>query len=123
MLIIVHQKVKVKDLLAVKDARLEELESKMTRLEELKSLTQLEKLVQNQETNQNRVAASMPTSCVDLRVIGHALSGFYTVMGTKQVESVFCDFTKLPSDLGKRSTWLNNYYKFYLCQEQLIYSN
>ena len=33
MLIIVHQKVKVKDLLAEKDARLEELESKMTRLE------------------------------------------------------------------------------------------
>ena len=50
-IIIFNEKVKVKDLLAVKDARLEELESKVTHLEELKSkVTRLEETVQKQET-------------------------------------------------------------------------
>ena len=43
----------------------------------------------------------MPKSCEDLWKIGHHLNGLYSVMGSKMVESVFCDFTKLPSDAGK----------------------
>jgi hypothetical protein len=44
-----------------------------------------------------------PTSCEDLLLIGHTLNGFYSVKGTKMIESVYCDFTKLPSDSGKYS--------------------
>jgi hypothetical protein len=43
----------------------------------------------------------MPKSCVDLWLIGHTLSGFYSVMGSVKMESVLCDFTKLPYDAGK----------------------
>jgi hypothetical protein len=44
--------------------------------------------------------AGLPTSCEDLGRIGHSLNGFYSVMGTKMMESVFCDFNKLPDDAG-----------------------
>ena len=47
------------------------------------------------------VVSGMPNSCADLWRIGHSLSGLYSVMGTKQVESVYCDFTKLPTDSGR----------------------
>ena len=43
----------------------------------------------------------MPTSCEDLWLIGHTLNGFYDVKGEKMMESVYCDFTKLPEDPGK----------------------
>jgi hypothetical protein len=42
-----------------------------------------------------------PSSCADLKIIGHTLNGFYSVMGLSKMESVYCDFTKLPSDAGK----------------------
>ncbi|KAI9561381.1 hypothetical protein GHT06_012338 [Daphnia sinensis] len=42
----------------------------------------------------------MPSSCEDLWRVGHSLSGLYSVMGTAKVESVYCDFTKLPNDAG-----------------------
>ena len=42
----------------------------------------------------------MPKSCRELRQIGHSLSGLYSVMGEKQVESVYCNFTKQPTDSG-----------------------
>ena len=42
-----------------------------------------------------------PKSCSDLWRIGYSLSGLYSVMGTKQVESVYCDFTKVPTDSGR----------------------
>jgi hypothetical protein len=49
-----------------------------------------------------QVAVSgMPSSCEDLWRMGHTLSGLYSVVGTKMVESVYCDFTKLPADTGK----------------------
>jgi hypothetical protein len=48
-----------------------------------------------------QVAVSgMPSSCQDLWSTGHILSGLYSVVGTSMVESVYCDFTKLPSDSG-----------------------
>ncbi|XP_046451016.1 uncharacterized protein LOC124199278 [Daphnia pulex] len=44
--------------------------------------------------------SGMATSCLDLWRIGHTLSGLYSVVGTNMVESVYCDFTKIPSDVG-----------------------
>ena len=35
-----------------------------------------------------------PSSCKDLRSIGHTLNGFYSVKGEKSVDMVFCNFTK-----------------------------
>jgi hypothetical protein len=52
--------------------------------------------------NQSAVAINgLPSSCDDLKIIGHTLNGFYSVMGLAMMESVYCDFSKLPSDLGK----------------------
>ena len=45
--------------------------------------------------------AGLPTSCEDLWLIGHSLNGFYSVKGTKMIESVYCDFTQLPSNESK----------------------
>ncbi|XP_046456495.1 uncharacterized protein LOC124203731 [Daphnia pulex] len=42
----------------------------------------------------------LPKSCQDLWLIGHTLNGFYSVMGSAKMESVYCDFTKLPDDAG-----------------------
>ncbi|KAK4004506.1 hypothetical protein OUZ56_006240 [Daphnia magna] len=44
--------------------------------------------------------AGMPSSCEDLWRVGHSLSGLYSVIGNAMVESVYCDFTKLPNDAG-----------------------
>jgi hypothetical protein len=43
----------------------------------------------------------LPSSCADLKIIGHTLNGIYSVMGSAKMESVYCDFTKLPGDAGK----------------------
>ncbi len=52
-------------------------------------------------TNESAVAISgLPSSCNDLKVIGHIWSGIYSVMGSSMIESVYCDFTKLPSAPG-----------------------
>ncbi len=45
--------------------------------------------------------SGMPRSCLDLWDRWHTSSGFYLVMGSTQVESVYCDFTKSPKDPGK----------------------
>jgi hypothetical protein len=60
--------------------------------------------------NQSAVAINgLPSSCNDLKIIGHTLSGFYSVIGSSMMESVYCDFTKLPSDAGK-------YTYFFFCK-------
>lgn len=46
------------------------------------------------------VAAPMPTSCRDLRRLGHAVNGFYSVLASTMIETIFCDFAKLPDDSG-----------------------
>jgi hypothetical protein len=46
----------------------------------------------------------MPTSCADLWRIGHTLSGLYSVKGVQMVESVYCDFSKLPDEAGINSS-------------------
>ena len=126
----------MKDLLATKDARLEELEAKVTQLETLElKVEELE--AENQKQDEKIVAlqkkmdeqplnslpsqfaihptgaddrsdktavatAAMPTSCADLRYLGHSINGLYLIMGTDKVETVFCDFTvPLPSDPSK----------------------
>lgn len=38
--------------------------------------------------------SKMPYSCGDLQQMGHASSGLYSVLGAKQIETVYCDFTK-----------------------------
>ena len=43
----------------------------------------------------------LPSSCSDLKLIGHTLNGFYSIVGSAVMESVFCDFSKLPSDPSK----------------------
>jgi hypothetical protein len=53
--------------------------------------------------NQSAVAINgLPSSCGDLKMMGHIWSGFYSVMGLAKMESVYCDFSKLPDDAGKR---------------------
>jgi hypothetical protein len=43
----------------------------------------------------------LSSSCSDLKMIGHSLNGFYSIVGSAMMESVFCDFSKLPSDACK----------------------
>ena len=52
--------------------------------------------------NKTAVAASgIPKSCADLRYLGHSASGLYLIMGTVKVETVYCDFSVLPSNTSK----------------------
>jgi hypothetical protein len=52
--------------------------------------------------NQSAVAINgLPSSCSDLREIGHIWSGIFSVMGLAKMESVYCDFTKPTGDAGK----------------------
>jgi hypothetical protein len=56
--------------------------------------------------NQSAVAINgLPSSCADLKMIGHIWSGIFSVMGSAKMESVYCDFTKLPDDEGKFFTF------------------
>ena len=53
-------------------------------------------------SNESAVAINgLPSSCNDLKMIGHTLNGFYSIAGSAMMESVYCDFSKLPSDPGK----------------------
>ncbi len=53
-------------------------------------------------SNQSAVAVNgLPSSCDDLKLIGHTLNGFYSIIGSAMMESVYCNFNKLPSDPGK----------------------
>lgn len=47
-----------------------------------------------------KVVDGMPTSCTELWQIGHVLSGLYLIRGVSQVETVYCDFSKLPTYQG-----------------------
>jgi hypothetical protein len=114
--------------LEAKDSQLKSLESKVIQLEstvtELKAKVQQQdslltsilreknertvatdsgsSLTSNNRNNQSTVAVNgLPSSCGDLKMIGHIWSGIYFVMGTAKMESVYCDFTKLPNDAGK----------------------
>jgi hypothetical protein len=63
--------------------------------------------------NQSAVSINgLPSSCGDLKMIGHIWNGIYFVMGTSMMESVYCDFTKFPEDAGKRFIIHYVYYEF-----------
>jgi hypothetical protein len=51
----------------------------------------------------------LPSSCGDLKLIGHTLNGFYSIVGATMMESVYCDFSKLPSDPSKFFFFAFNY--------------
>jgi chromosome segregation ATPase len=83
------------------------LENKVTELEN--KIAQQDSLLFNllQERNERTAAAAnqsavaingLPSSCADLKIIGHIWPGIYSVMGSAMMESVYCDFNKLPSD-------------------------
>ncbi|KAI9563557.1 hypothetical protein GHT06_011021 [Daphnia sinensis] len=40
----------------------------------------------------------MPTSCDDLKLIGHTKSGLYSVLGRNKVQTVYCDFATLAGE-------------------------
>jgi hypothetical protein len=49
--------------------------------------------------NQSAVSINgLPSSCDDLKIIGHTLNGFYFIAGSAMIEFIYCDFNKLPSD-------------------------
>ncbi len=83
------------------------LENKVTELEE--KIAQQDSLLFDllREKNERTAAAAnpsavaingLPTSCDDLKKIGHIWSGIYSIAGAKMIESVYCDFSKLPTD-------------------------
>ena len=97
--------------LKVKDVQMRDkttnLENKVTELED--KIAQQDSLLFDllQEKNERTAAAAngstvaingLPSSCGDLKKIGHIWSGFYSIKGAKMIESVYCDFSKLPSD-------------------------
>ncbi|XP_057370157.1 uncharacterized protein LOC130691260 [Daphnia carinata] len=52
------------------------------------------------------VLNGMPTSCQDLWRVGYVLSGLYSIKGSSnKVETVYCDFSKLPGDEGLQA-WI-----------------
>ncbi len=97
----------------VKDVQMRDkttnLENKVTELED--KIAQQDSLLFDllQEKNECTAAAAnpsavainaLPSSCGDLKIIGHTLNGFYSIAGSAMIESVYCDFNKLPSDPG-----------------------
>lgn len=40
----------------------------------------------------------LPTSCQDLWRTGHTISGFYSVLRSEEIETVFCDMTQAPGE-------------------------
>ncbi len=114
---------KLRQDLALKVIQLEaknvQLEVKIGKLEDkVKQQDSLIKSCFSREKNERTAAATdfvpivnnpsavsingLPSSCADLKSIGHTLNGFYSVIGSVKMESVYCDFTKLPDDAGKR---------------------
>ena len=65
-----------------------------------KNLKHFQELVGNKEfeffitdrTSEIVDIGQMPTSCSDLQRMGHKLSGFFSVKGSKKMEMVYCQF-------------------------------
>jgi hypothetical protein len=84
-----------------------EMREKVNELEE--KIAQQDSLLFDllQEKNERTAASAngsavaingLPSSCDDLKIIGHTLNGFYSIVGSAMMESVYCDFSKLPTD-------------------------
>jgi hypothetical protein len=52
-------------------------------------------------TSLRQGTTQLPKSCVDLKIMGHTLSGMFLIKGVKTVETVFCDFTLATTDPSK----------------------
>ncbi|KAI9563565.1 hypothetical protein GHT06_011029 [Daphnia sinensis] len=52
----------------------------------------------NDTKHQSRFINEMPSSCRDLKVIGHTLNGLYSIIGLQAVETVYCNFNKQLDD-------------------------
>lgn len=48
----------------------------------------------------NEVMNAIPSSCKDLKRIGHGLSGFYSIKGKNSIDMVHCNFAKPLADPG-----------------------
>jgi chromosome segregation ATPase len=99
--------VQIRDKLNELELRDVEMRQKVTELED--KIAQQDSLLFDllQEKNERTAAAAnqsavaingLPSSCGDLKMIGHIWSGFYSIAGSAMIESVYCDFSKLPSD-------------------------
>ena len=105
------------------ESKVTELEAKDVQMQnkmnesELKNVEMRDKIAQQdsllfdllQEKNERTAAAAnpsavaingLPSSCGDLKLLGHIWSGIYSIAGSAMMESVYCDFSKLPSDPG-----------------------
>ncbi|XP_046642707.1 uncharacterized protein LOC124327756 [Daphnia pulicaria] len=114
---------KMEQLVAAKDSRLESLELKVQHQEILEAkmirleteVTQMKaqairaqepRLLTAQQQSRNYINATslrqgttqLPKFCVDLKIMGHTLSGMFLIKGVKTVETVFCDFTLAATD-------------------------
>ncbi len=49
----------------------------------------------------------MPASCANLREIGHIKSGFYSIMGKRNMETVHCNFAKQHHDPGTKIIFIS----------------
>ena len=114
--------------MAAKEARLEALELKVEQQQEMIAALQKKKnnerqansidsksipsVVDGNNRNPDKlvhpVAATMPKSCADLSFMRHTLNGFYLIMGSTQIETVFCDFSTIPSDPSMPQTFLHS---------------
>ena len=101
--------VQVRDKVNELELRDVEMREKVTELED--KIAQQDSLLFDllQEKNERTATAAnpsavaingLPSSCDDLKIIGHTLNGFYSIAGSAMMESVYCDFSKLPSDPG-----------------------
>jgi hypothetical protein len=95
-------------------AEVAELKAKVTGLEA--QLQRHESLIANLQNPTPKIANDiqpklingMPTSCAELKSIGHIWSGLYSVMGVNMVETIYCDFTKAVGDPGKPKIDVNS---------------
>jgi hypothetical protein len=90
-------------------AQITGLEAKLHRQESMVTTLQNPTLFIPKSVNeiQSKLINGMPSSCVDLRLIGHIWSGLYSVMGVNMVETVYCDFSKAIEDPGKPKISVN----------------
>ncbi|XP_046456487.1 uncharacterized protein LOC124203727 [Daphnia pulex] len=56
----------------------------------------------NERTSEIVDIGKMPTSCTDLQRMGHKLSGFFSVKGSKKMEIIYCDFYPNENEIQTR---------------------
>ncbi len=56
-------------------------------------------IIEKDRTNEIVDIGQMPTSCSDLERMGHKLSGFFSIKGSKKMEMIYCNFN--PNQIGR----------------------